>query len=860
MRAALRCFAPLLAALCQAAVPTPREHFGYTPGDDYKLADYGEIISYFQKLARSSDRILLAEFGKTSMGKPMYMAYISSPENLKKLDQYRSISRRLALGEPDEAEARKLAEQGRAIVWIDSGLHASEVAPAQHSPELAYRMLTDDGEETDTIRRQVILLQIPVINPDGLDMISHWYRGNLGTRYEAAPLPWLYQKYAGHDNNRDWFMMNLAETRAVSRLLFREWFPQIVYNQHQSPPFPARIFVPPYAEPLNPNIPAAVMEGINAIGMAMKERFARENKPGVLSYHGYDGWWNGGLRSVPAFHNMHGILTETALNSYGTPRTYDPSEFPARFTNGISTREPSMFYERPWMGGKWGAREAIDYMLTADFAILNIAAGRRTDYLLKSYQMARQAMEAGRKGKPYAYVVPAAQWDRPTAVELLDRLAQGGVEVKRARAAFQAGGKSYPAGTHVVAASQPFRAYLVDLLEPQVYPALGVGANGRPKRPYDIAGWTLPMDMGVQVDRIADRFEADLEPAGPELKSEGQVRGEGSIVLLDHRENAGFFGVNFFLGRNEKVRIASTGEIILDSPYLENRERVENFARQFGITVQLQEQAPGRMLYELKQPRVALYQPWIANADQGWTEWLLDHYGLAHTLIHNDDFRKGDLRRRFDTLILASQTAVSILHGFRDGEYSAERAGRRLIAAQRPEYVGGIGIEGLAHLDRFVRDGGTLIALDSATELPIEYFALPVKNVARGEGESSFYSPGSILRVNVDTSHPLAFGMPKNAFVFSSGGEAFEITLAPEHNRGEREIHGVVSFAAKNLLASGWVSGERHALGKQALVESRYGKGRVVLFGFRPQFRGQSYGAFKLLLNAIYLGSAQPLQ
>jgi hypothetical protein len=521
------------------------------------------------------------------------------------------------------------------------------------------------------------------------------------------------------------------------------------------------------------------------------------------------------------------------------------------------------------MGGKWGTREAIEYMLTADFAILNIAAGNRPDYLLKSYQMARQSIETGKKGKPYAYVIPANQWDRPTAIEMLERLAQAGIEVRRARDSFQAGGKSYPQGSYVVLASQPFRAYLVDLLEPQVYPNLGAGANGKPKRPYDIAGWTLGMQMGVEVDRIADRFEANLAGES-EFKSEGVVRGEGPIVILDHKENAGFFAINFFLGRNERVRVASTGEIQLDSPYLENRGRVENFARQFGITVQLQAQAPAKMIYELKAPRVALYQPWVANADQGWTEWFLDHYSISHALVHNDDIRKGDLRRRFDTVILAAQTASSILHGFRDGEYGNDRAGKgeskmRLINAQRPQYVGGIGIEGLAQLDRFVREGGTLIALDTATELPIHYFSLPVKNVVSGDGDgessasTAFYSPGSLLRVRVDTAHPLAFGMPKDAIVFSSGGEAFEITLAPAYNQGDREVHGVASFVTKDLLASGWVSGERQVHGKQALVEARYGKGKVVLFGFRPQFRGQSYGAFKFLLNAIYLASAQPL-
>jgi Zinc carboxypeptidase len=846
----------LVAALCQAAVPTPKEHFGYTPGADYKLADYNDIITYFQKLARASDRILLAEFGKTDMGKPMYIAYISAPENLKKLDQYRDISRRLALGEPEEAEARQLAEQGKAIVWIDSGLHASEVAPAQHSPELAYRMLTDDSAEAEAIRRQVILLQVPVINPDGLDMIAHWYRENVGTPYETAPLPRLYQKYAGHDNNRDWFMLNLVETRAVTKLLFHDWFPQIVYNQHQAPPFPARIFVPPYAEPLNPNIPAAVMEGINMIGMAIKERFARENKPGVLSYHGFDGWWNGGLRSVPAFHNMHGILTETAGNFYATPGSYKPSDFPSRFTNGVSTREPSMFYERPWMGDKWGVRDAIEYMVTVDFAILNLAATHRGDYLLKSYQMARQSIERGKLAEPYAYAVPADQWDRPTAVEMLERLTSAGVEVRRARAPFTAAGKSYARGSYVLLAAQPFRAYLMDLLEPQNYPKLD--SNGKIKRPYDVAGWTLPMQMGVQVDRIQDRFQADLARE-TELKSEGAVSGDGPVVILDHKENAGFFAMNFVLGRGEKVRLASTGEIVLDSPYLENRTRVENFAKQFGITVQLRAQAPAKMIYELKQPRVALYQPWIANADEGWTEWLLDHYGIAYTLIHNDDFRKNDLRRHFDTIILAAQSANSILHGARDGEYASSSVeGPRVISVQRPGYAGGIEVEGLQRLDRFVRDGGTLIALDTATEAPIEYFSLPVKNVVKS-GADSFYSPGSLLRVTVDTTRPVAFGMPKDAIVFSSGGEAFEITLAPDYNHGDREVRPAASFATKDLLASGWVSGEKQVHGKHALVEARYGRGHVVLFGFRPQFRGQSYGAFKFLLNAIYLGSAQPI-
>ncbi len=834
-------------AVCQAAVPTPASHFGYTPGDDYKLADSTEIFAYFQKLPAASDRIKLLEFGRSSEGRPMYVAFISAPENLKKLDRYREISARLALGQASADEARALAEEGRAIVWIDSGLHASEVAPAQQAPLLAYKMLTDESAEMQAVRRNVILMQVPVINPDGLDMIAHWYRKNVGTPYETAPMPWLFQKYSGHDNNRDWFMLNLAETRNVSRLLFREWFPQIVYNQHQAPPFPARIFVPPYAEPLNPDIPAAVMEGINQLGTAMRERFARENKAGVLSYYGFDAWWNGGLRSAPAFHNMQGILTETAGYAYATPKTYQAGDVQAAFGNGMSTREPSMFYEKPWLGGKWGLRDAIEYMLTADMALLTEGATRRSEFLMKSYQMARQQIAAGADGKPYAYILTEKQWDWPTAWDLLERLSLAGIEVRKARAEFRADGKTYGAGTLVIPAAQAFRAYLVDVLEPQHYPNLK-------EKPYDITGWTLPMQMGVSVDRANDRFDADLEPV-TEFHARGSVTGSGTVLLLDHRENDSFLATSFFMDREGAVRWSPDGAIVVDSAYTENSARADNFARQFSISVTLADTAP-KPAYELRRPRVGLYQPWTTNADEGWTEWLLDRYHVPYTLVHNEDFGKGGLRARFDSVILASQSATSIMNGWRNGELSFRREGAQSeVMVQRPEYTGGIGPNGVVELQRFVREGGTLIALDSAAELPREFFPLPLLNV----GGAPFSCPGSLVRLTVDTTQPVAFGMPKEAVAFDSGGEAFDVNLAPAYNQGDRAVQVVARFAAKDLLASGYISGEKAVLGKPALVDARFGAGHVVLFAFRPQFRGQPFGTFKFLLNAVYLASARAM-
>jgi hypothetical protein len=818
-----------------ATIPTPHEHFGFTPGDDYKLADYSQITSYFEKLSHASDRLRWVKFGDTSGGKPMYVAFISAPENLKRLDEYQAINRKLALAQVNDAEAKALAQKGRVFVWIDSGLHATEVAPSQQAPELAYRMLTDESAEAQFIRSKVILMQVPCINPDGLDMVVEWYRSNVGTPYELAPLPHLYQKYAGHDNNRDWYMLNLPETRNVTKLLFQEWFPEVVYNQHQAPPFPARIFVPPYAEPLNPNIPSSVMEGINQIGAAIKARFALENKPGALSYFGFDAWWNGGLRSVPAFHNMRGILTETAGNSYATPITYKEADIHDRFDNGVLTKTPSMFYEKPWLGGRWRLRDAVDYMLTADFALLNLAAERSSDYLYEAYQSAETQIKLGQAAKPYGYAIPRQQWDDTATREMLTRLKLAGVEIKQATTHFSSGGRDFPEGTFVISSAQPFRGYAVDLLEPQKYPELRETPNGPLKRPYDIAGWTLPMQMGVDVVRIDEPLPTKLQAVN-ELESKPPSQ--------SHSDASFFQTMADLLKSGKSLRWSADGKLLVEG-----------------------EAAPSEIsaaAYTIRPARVAIYDSWLANIDAGWTDWLLDQERVPHTMLHNADVQKGRLNERFDTIILPSQDASAILHGAREGERSGgTRMDSAPTAQQRPEYTGGIELKGLMELAEFVRQGGWLITFDQAGELPVSNFPLPIRLLIRtGSSEEAataraYFCPGSILRATVDTKNPIAFGMPANSYVFSSGGQAYDNLLLPEFNKGEREVRTVARYAATNVLASGFLSGESTVAGKPLLVDVRFGKGHVVMFGFRPQFRGQTYGTFRLVLNSVYLASAQ---
>src|SRR5262245_1372862 len=486
----------------QREVPTPLSVIGWEPCADYKLATYEQIEDYFRKLAAAAPaRMKLVEMGKTTEGRSQVMAIISSEANITDLDRYKGIARQLALaGKGDsltDVDARALSQAGRAVVWIDFGLHSNEVAPGQVAPRVAFRAVTDESEEMRFIRDNVIFLLVPNMNPDGTTMVANWYREHLGKAWEGRP-PELWHKYVGHDNNRDWFMMNQPETRNSARQLYREWFPQIVYNQHQTGPFPSRIFVPPFDDPMNPNIPPLAMRGVNQVGDAMTRRLEQEGKRGAISRVGFDTWWNGGMRTAPYFHNMIGILTETSHNS-ATPATNDPATFPKTFANGVPTLEPTTYYPTPYLGGEWHLRDSCDYITTTSMAVLDIAAKRRQEWLYDIYQMGRDAIRANANE---TFIVPANQWDPPTAVKMINVLRLGGVEVERATAAFSAGGKKYPAGSFVIRGAQPFSPYVKDLLTAQRYPDMRVSPGGPPKRPYDITGWTLNYQMGVQVDRV----------------------------------------------------------------------------------------------------------------------------------------------------------------------------------------------------------------------------------------------------------------------------------------------------------------------------------------------------------------------
>ncbi|MBV9436727.1 MAG: hypothetical protein JOZ44_11780 [Acidobacteria bacterium] len=784
-----------------AAIPTPDSVFGFAPGADFHLADYAQITKYFQALAAASPRVRLQQIGKTGYGRDMFVAIISSEDNIRNLDRYVSYVKQLASGTIDEQTARQLSQQGKVIVWIDGGLHATEVAGAQQSPLIAYRVVSEDSDEMRRIRNDVILVLCPVINPDGLDIVAHWYAKNINTPYETAPNIELWNRYVGHDNNRDWYSFNQIESRNIAHLLYYEYLPQIVYNQHQTAPYPARIIVPPYDDPMNPNIPPEVMRGVNLVGSAMAFRFANEHKSGVISHMSFDTWWNGGMRTAPYFHNMIGILTETAgfLSGYASPGYAPPDSLPKNFPNGVSAREPSTFYPDPWKGGWWRLRDSVEYMVTGDMAVLDVASRRKDQWLFDFWRMNHEQIDLGKKGGPYAYVVPRDQHD-PTAMgDMLFSLQTGGVQIQETTGLLTVGERTFPAGTIVLPASQPYRPFLMDLMEPQHYPDLRVSPGGPPKRPYDMTGWTLPLQMGVDVVRADTSLEIAAKPL--------------SVTEPEHH---------------------LSGEI----------------------------------------GRVGLYVSWVADMDAGWTQWLFDRYGIHYDVLHDADLRRGDLHSKYDAIVLPDQSPNAILHGWQPGSPPsgpfASEFGRSLPPEQRPEYSGGVGLEGALALEKFVEDGGRLVALGGASDFAIQQFGLPARNLLSGVSSSAFYGPGSLVRIDVDPNLPETKGMQPKSVAFFVDSDAFQLwdpkppagplryeaedkpKADPMQQLGDHDgIRVLATYAKSKPLLSGWLLGEDHITGKVAAASLPFGKGRIVLIGFRCQFRGQSENTYPLLFNSL---------
>jgi hypothetical protein len=870
MLARYRACCGALVALCatagtlaaQHALPTPESVLGFEPGADFELAGYEASIDYFRRLDAASDRMQLLEVGRTSEGRPWTLAVISSPANLANLERYREIAQRLAhpAGLTDE-DARALASEGRAFVDISGGLHASEVAGAQHTIQLAYDLLSQPDEpRTRAILDNVVLLLWPSLNPDGQDIVADWYRENVGGPYEASPLHELYQKYVGHDNNRDAYMLNTVESRVITRA-WRQWEPQIIHVHHQSSPFPTRIWLPPFAEPIAPRAPALMAREVNAIGMLMAQALEQNGQPGATHMGtGFDAWYPGYIDYLPMLQNIVAYWTETALYRYATPYFYTIEDFPA----GMRDFRPASLYSSPWQGGWWRLRDAVDYMRTASIAVLDYAAKYREDLLYNRYQAGRDAIRRYTAEPPYAYIVPRAQHDPVAAVELLRRLAFNGVRIAQLAQDAAHDGVVYPRDTWVIPMDQEFAELVRQLFDVQVYPDLREYPDGPPEQPYDAAGWTLPYQMDVRTiaatTPLPPEFRAALRPlrldagtaaAAPDAPFEshevaaaitappGRITGSGGRLGVDPAQNNAYRLINRALAAGGRVRLANgvpgedggsgtSGRYLIDGIAANTLDGwVEELALQAERT-----RAEGDAVV---RSRIGLYKPWRASMDEGWTRWLFDQYDFAYTTMTNADFRAGELESRFDVILLASDPPGTLLDGFPPG-------------AVPPRYAGGIGAAGVRALDGFVRAGGTLVCLNQSSDFAIQQLHLPVRNVVRGVNRREFFASGSILEVTTDPAHPVMAGMPARAKVFFDGSPVFTtldgfegVALAKYGERG-------------SPLLSGYLLGPERLNGFAAALDVAHGRGHVILIGFRPQWRGQPFGTFRVVFNAALYG------
>jgi hypothetical protein len=839
-----------LSFAAQTRVTTPRQQFGFDIGADYHLATYTQLAEYWRKLDAESDRMVVQEIGKTSEGRPQLMAIVTSPENHRNLQKYQDISRRLAYAEGlTDDEARALAKEGKAVVWIDGGLHANETLGAQQLTQIVYEMVSRTDEETMRFLDDTIILFVHA-NPDGHDLVADWYMRNPDpAKRSSAGLPRLYHQYIGHDNNRDFFASTQKETENINRVLYHDWMPQILYNHHQSGPAGTVAWSSPQRDPYNYNLDPLLILGLQALGTHMHQRLASEGKPGMTMASGgpYDGWWNGGIRNTGNFHNIIAILTETI----GNPT---PMRIPFRPERQLPNRD----HPYPIAPQEWKFSQSIDYSMSFNRAVIDYASRNREHLLFNIFKMGQRAIQRGsedtwtpspsrlaginaadpnawaalrtpERRDPRGYIIPSDQADFPTAVTFINALREVNVTVHRATRAFDVQGKSYPAGSFVVMTAQAFRPHVLDMFEPQDHPNVIPYPGAPPTPPYDNAGWTLAFQMGVEFDRILEPFTGPLEKVTEWNVALPQVgKTAGQPPTFDRRINDSFGAVNRLLAAGTPV-----------------------FATPTAFTTLGRGNPPVRTL------RIGLWDQYGGSMPSGWTRWILEQFEFPFSRVFAPELDAGKLNAKFDTLIFVTGAIPPVPSATgRGGRGRGGRGGQvpdpSDVPAEYRSHVGSMTAERtIPQLRAFVEAGGTLIAIGSSAENIVRHFDLPLEDHLVEEGKplprAKYFVPGSVLTATVNTKHPLAAGMKEQTHVFFNNSPVFRLKEG-----ASTTVRTIATFETDTPLKSGWAWGEKYLKGGIAAAEVQVGKGRVLLYGPEILHRAQPHGTFKLLFNALF--------
>jgi len=924
-------FALLLSVNIIAAGPISEPKFGqYTVGDDYFLANYTQLLEYWGKVEKESDRIKIIEIGKTAEGRPQKIAIITSPENLKKLKRYQEISVKLGKAEGlTDAEAHALALEGKTVVAIDGGLHATESVNSQALFSSTYDLLSKNDEETKRILDNVILLLIPS-NPDGLELVANWYQRESDPKKRNQNIPTLYQKYVGHDNNRDSYIANQTETENIDRLFFIDWIPQITYNQHQSGPAGSVLFFPPFRGPLNHNQDPLVYAGIDLVSSAVHNRFIAEGKGGAISGENlsYSTWFNGGLRTAVGFHNQIGVMHEII----GSPTPISIPLVPSKLVYNTDYLLPIGSQQT------WHLRQSIDYVISADRAILDIAAKFREDFLYRIYVAGKNSIERGSKDNwtvtpkrivaleaesakykeeqksntntqpaaearggrggqnipselwtklntpesrdPRGYIIPSDQVDFLSATRFVNALLKGGVDVHRATKDFQVAGKTYPAGSYVVKAAQAFRPHLRDLFEPQDHPNDLEYPGGPPKKPYDLAGYTLAYQFDIKFDRVLDGFDGPFEKIKGLLQAPtGKINGVSSPkgYLLSHQINDAFTGTTKLLASGEEVYWLTSPLTIKGKTYpvstiyipakLTTAVALQKLASEIGLNFDAISAKPHGEALKLRTVRVALWDKYGGSIDSGWIRWLLEtQFPIPFEVVYPSNLDAGNLNDKYDVIILPEGAFPQANGGGRGGATEGDESGRGSRTENIPEEfknrVGNITLAKTApQLRQFVEKGGVVLTVGSSSAGFGKYLNLPIADAlteTKPDGtekkisSDKYYVPGSVLRVKVDNTRPIAYGVSEDLDILFSNDPVFR--LLPDAK--QKGVNPIAWFPNAEPLRSGWALGQNYLKDGNAALEASVGKGKVYLFGPDITFRGQSHGSFKFLFNSIYQGGA----
>lgn len=876
--------------LSAQGITSPKEHFGFSIGDNYHLATFTQTEAYLKKIAATSNKVKLQTIGKTEEGRNHYMMIVSDPSNLKKLAQYKAISQKLARAEGiNKEEAAQLAKEGKAVVWIDGGLHATEVVGIHQWIETMYQLITRNDEETNRILKSTIILFVHA-NPDGQELVSNWYMRNADTlKRSTSQLPRLYQKYIGHDNNRDFFMMNMSETRNMSRQQYIEWMPQILYNHHQTGPPGTVVAGPPYRDPFNYVYDPLLMTGIDAMGAVMSSRLNAENKPGYTMKSGsvYSTWWNGGLRTTAYYHNIIGLLTEII----GNPTPMNIPLVPSRLIPNSGTPFPIL-------PQKWYFKNSIDYSISLNYAVLNYASRYKEEVLMNIYTMGSNSIKAGNKdtwtlnpkksdalvelmksdkkiyGKdssiispydqvyknnnlrdPRGYIVTADQTN--TAVDFINILINSGIKVHKATAAFAVAGKNYPAGSYIVKTNQAFRPHVLDMFEPQDHPNDFLYPGGPPVRPYDAAGWTPAYTMGIEFDRILDDFSGPFEAIayGDIQKPVGKLNtvADKRAYTINVKENDAFIVVNDLLKAGASVMKDQFSFFI---PVNEKSTAIiQKAIKEEGVKVE-EINAVSTNAKKITSLRVGLWDRYGGSMSSGWLRWILEKHHFDFQLIYAKEINEGNLNNKYDAIVFV-EGAIPSVTAEATNPYEEKEPSLTDIPTEFHHMVGKITAEkSIPAIKSFIEKGGSVITIGSSANLAYQ-LKLPVKNaltemvsgkekVLPGE---KFYIPGSIMQMTVATNNEANWGMKEKTDVYFNMSPVFKLQADAI---ASGQITPLGWYASASTLRSGWAFGQAYLQDGVAAFKANMGNGKLYVFGPEITFRAQTHSAYKMLFNQLY--------